>query len=146
MIDVSIALDQPPFAIPEDRLRHAVQRVLAEAGVVEATVSLAIVGDEAIARLNERFLAHHGPTDVLSFLLEREGDRLEGEIVASADTAACVAARLGWPAADELLLYVVHGALHLAGYDDRDDDGQQQMRAAERRHLAYFGLSPPEQA
>jgi probable rRNA maturation factor len=143
VIEVQIANEHADFTADEDRLRQAVASVLAEAGVARGVVSVAIVDDAAIHRLNAEFLEHDCPTDVLSFVLERSAEALEGEIVVSADTARQVAGRLGWPAADELLLYVVHGALHLVGYDDHEDDQRQQMRQAERRHLALFGLSPP---
>jgi len=145
VIEVQIAHEHADFAADEDRLRQAVANVLVEAGLACGVVSVAIVDDAAMHRLNAEFLAHDHPTDVLSFVLERSAEALEGEIVVSADTARQVAARLGWPADDELLLYVVHGALHLVGYDDLEDEQRQQMRQAERRHLAHFGLSPPEQ-
>jgi probable rRNA maturation factor len=145
VIEVQIANEHADFSADEDRLRQAVVNVLTEAGLTRGVVSVAIVGDAAMHRLNAEFLAHDCPTDVLSFLLERSADALEGEIVVSADTARQVAQRLGWPAADELLLYVVHGALHLVGHDDLRDDQRQQMRRAERRHLAHFGLTPREQ-
>jgi probable rRNA maturation factor len=71
---------------------------------------------------------------------------LEGEVIASTDTAANAAARVGWPAEDELLLYVVHGMLHLVGHDDHDSASLAVMRAAERQCLAHFGLEPPYDA
>ena len=73
-----------------------------------------------------------------------EPPRLEGEIVVSIDTARREAADAGWSADDELLLYVVHGALHLAGYCDKDAGGRGRdarrrsggPRAARRERLA----------
>ena len=84
----------------------------------KATISVAVVDDDAISELNGEFLGHQGPTDVLSFVLEQGEDFLDGEVVVSAETAQRAAAEFGWSAAEELLLYVIHGALHLAGYDD----------------------------
>jgi probable rRNA maturation factor len=133
-----------PSAAELARLRAAIEGVLDEAAIERATLSVALVDDPTIHRLNREFLAHDEPTDVVTFpLSEPGGEPLEGEIVVSVDTAARTAARLEWPAADELLLYVVHGALHLVGYDDRDADSRAAMRAAERRHLARLGLDPP---
>jgi probable rRNA maturation factor len=99
------------------------------------------VDDETIHGLNRRFLDHDFPTDVITFPLEEEDGHLEGEIVASFDTARREAGRFGWPAADELLLYVIHGALHLLGYDDTTADAAGQMREQERVMLAHFGRS-----
>lgn len=69
-------------------------------------------------------------------------DRLEGDVIASAETAIRLAARYDWPADDELLLYVVHGMLHLVGYDDRDPASRAEMRGREQHYLAELGLRP----
>ena len=121
-------------AIDSARVAAAVQVALAEAGCTEATVSVAIVDDPTIHRLNRQFLEHDYPTDVLSFVLE-EPPQLEGEIIASIDTACREAAQVGWAAEDELLLYAVHGALHLAGYLDKEPADVAAMRTAERAVL-----------
>ena len=142
MFTIDVNNDQPTLAVDVDRLRLAVENVLVSAGIAEAEVSVAIVDDPTIHRLNADFLQHDYPTDVLSFLLERDGDRLDGEIIASADTAIRNAAEFSWPAADELLLYVIHGALHLVGFDDTSDELKTAMQAAEREHLGRFGLAP----
>ena len=105
-----------------------------------AAISLAVVDDETIHELNRRHLDHDWPTDVLSFVLEDDGDHLEGEVIISADTAAAAADELGCSAADEQLLYVIHGMLHLVGYDDKSDADAQEMRAAEARYLQQFGV------
>ena len=67
-------------------------------------------------------------------------------MIASAETAAEVAAQFGWTVDDELLLYVVHGTLHLVGYDDSDSESLAEMRAQERRYLGRFGLAPQYEA
>ena len=79
---------------------------------------MAVVDDPTIRRLHREYLGEDSPTDVMSFVLERADDYLEGEVVVSAETACAAAPEYGWPAADELLLYVIHGTLHLVGYDD----------------------------
>lgn len=94
-------------------------------------LSIAIVDDAAIAAINQQFLNHTGPTDVISFDLD---DGL-GEIVVSAERACIVAKQLRRTPAAELALYLVHGLLHLAGLDDRTPAQRRAMRAAERRIL-----------
>jgi probable rRNA maturation factor len=106
----------------------------------EATVSVAVVDDETIHELNRQFLAHDYPTDVLSFTLEDDPPRLEGEVVVSVDTARQNAIEAGWSADDELLLYVIHGTLHLAGYLDKSPDDYAEMRAAEAAVLGRLGV------
>jgi probable rRNA maturation factor len=122
------------------RLAAAVQLALADEGCEEANVSVAIVDDATIHRLNRQFLEHDYPTDVLSFVLEPP-PQLEGEIIASIDTARAEAAEAGWAAEDELLLYVVHGALHLAGLLDKAPEDAAEMRAAERDVLHRLGVT-----
>ena len=97
-------------------------------------VTVALVDDDTIAELHERFLNKPGPTDVLSFP--------HGEIVVSGDTARREAERRGIRPLHELLLYVVHGALHLLGYKDGTQQEREQMRAREREVLSRFGLDP----
>ena len=79
---------------------------------------------------------------MLSFPLRREEGYVQGEIIVSGQTAVRSAAEYGWSAADELLLYVVHGCLHLVGYDDGTPQARAEMRARERHYLADFGLQP----
>jgi len=126
---LAIADRQASVVVDRRRLRRAVRAALAGSPVATASISLALVDDPAIARLNRRFLDHAGPTDVLSFLLEHAPGRLEGEVVVSAETARREAPHYGWTPEDELLLYVVHGVLHLAGYDDRSAAGRARMSA-----------------
>jgi probable rRNA maturation factor len=140
MIEVEVANRQHSLAIDADRLVEAVRGVLREAGVATGSVSIAVVDDREIHALNRRHLDHDYPTDVLSFLLDRKGDDLEGEIIVSADTALTAAPRYGWSAGDELLLYVIHGALHLVGYDDQTPEAQAEMRRQEAAVLARLGL------
>ncbi len=116
-------------AIP--RAKAACKRA-AEAVLKDRKVVVALVDDETIAELHERFLDKPGPTDVLSFP--------PGEIVVSGDTARREGELRGVAPLHELLLYVVHGALHLRGHDDRTSKGRVRMRAAERRALKSLGL------
>ena len=67
----------------------------------------------------------------------------DGEIIASRDTAARSAPDYGWSTAEELLLYLIHGALHLTGMDDHDDPGRLAMRNAEDRYLGMAGIQRP---
>lgn len=139
-IEVAVANEQSALAVDEARLRRAVRIALAGTAVRRAVVSVAVVDDDTIHRLNRQYLDHDYATDVLSFALDRSEDCLEGEVIVSADTASAAAGRFGWSAADELLLYVVHGVLHLAGYDDILPRQRAEMRQRERTCLAHFGL------
>ena len=132
------------FAVPEGSFETAVRNVLQDHEVFAGDVSIAIVDDATIHRLNRKHLEHDYPTDVLSFLLDRDQRYLEGEVVVSADTAASNASDFGWPAHHELLLYVVHGTLHLVGYDDRTPHDRAEMRRLEAKYLRRLRIELPE--
>ena len=142
MIKVAVANQQTSLSVDEARLRRAVKAVLEGESIDRARISLAVVDDAVIQRLNRQYLDDDDPTDVLSFPLGRKGGKLEGEVIVSAETACACAPDYGWPAGDELLLYVIHGALHLAGYEDESPEEQAEMRRRERKYLAPFGVEP----
>lgn len=95
-------------------------------------LSIVLVSDRQMAKLNLRYHHTAGPTDILTF---DYGDG-QGELIISVDHAIANARRFGTTPARELALYVVHGILHLRGYDDRTPAQRRRMRAAERRLLA----------
>jgi len=101
-------------------------------------LSFAVLRDEEMARLHARSLGLAGTTDVLAFPMG-EGGELRGEIAVCADVARREAAARGHFAYHELLLYAVHGVLHLLGHDDHDAADRRRMRRAEREMLAALG-------
>jgi len=137
---IAIADQQSLLTIRAKRMRAVVGWILEDARVTSGTLSIAIVDDPAIHRLNRRYLQHDWPTDVLSFPLECRIGYLEGEVVVSADTAARMAAELSWSGEEELLLYVVHGTLHLVGFRDKEPEEVAKMRAAELEYLRRAGV------
>lgn len=142
-MQIAIANQQSALPIDEDRLRKAAAAICEGAGYTEGALSVAVVDDPTIHELNRRHLDHDYPTDVLSFALEDEPPRLEGEVIVSSETAIANAAEYGWPPEHELLLYVVHGVLHLVGHRDKADDEVAAMRDAEARYLRRVGVEPP---
>ncbi len=118
-------------------LAQVVQGVLSAEGAGKREVSLSLVEDAEIARMNQAWLQHEGPTDVISFLLAEEGDPdpLLGEVVVSAETAAREAAERGIPVFEELARYAVHGTLHLLGYDDRTPEDHAEMHKRQEELL-----------
>lgn len=91
-------------------------------------VALLFVSDKRIASLHWRFLNQSGPTDVITFQ--------HGEIFISAETARRHARTFGNSLACEVRLYVVHGFLHLHGFDDRSEADAETMKAAQEKILA----------
>ncbi len=140
MFSVFITNEQSKYELDFAQIELAVQQVLEEAGIVSGEISVAVVDDPTIHQLNIQYLNHDYPTDVISFVLEREQTHLEGEIIVSVDTAVEVARDYQWDWRQEFLLYVIHGCLHLVGYDDKDPEAKVVMQQAERRHLMKFGI------
>ncbi|MBN9520926.1 rRNA maturation RNase YbeY [bacterium] len=132
-----------PYEYPLDfaALKDAARAVLEGEGVREAAVTLAFVDNPHIHRLNKQFLDHDEPTDVLTFPHTDPGaKKLEGDVVIGYQVAEEYAADRGHPVGPELVLYVVHGCLHLCGYTDTDDRGAAEMRKKEREYLAKLGV------
>jgi len=131
------------FPIPES-LEPIVKAIMEDHGFNEGEVSLAIVDDPTMHQLNREHLQHDYPTDVLSFVLESAKPMLDGEVIVSCDTAQKVAPEYSWSAQNELLLYFIHGSLHLVGYDDHNDEDRAAMRAKEAEYLVAAGIEPPD--
>jgi probable rRNA maturation factor len=132
---ISIANRQKAMPIDRRLIRRTIRRILGDAGISEARTSVSGIDDSAVAHLHLTFLNDPDPTDVLSFVLERTPNALEGEVVVSADTALASAPRYRSTAEEELLRYVIHGTLHLVGHDDATASQRAGMRRLERRYL-----------
>ena len=143
---IDITNEQSRVPVDERRLRAAIAAVVETEAGRRGAISLAVVDDATIQELNRRYLDHDYPTDVLSFVFDRGSEVIDGEIIVSGDTAAESSERFGWSAEDELLLYVIHGALHLVGYDDESPGDAAHMRKQEARYLALFGRGPHQHA
>jgi probable rRNA maturation factor len=104
-------------------------------------VDVVIAGNPEIRRLNRQFRGHDKPTDVISFPVAEPSDgAIQGDIAISASIAAANARRLGHTLAEEVKILILHGMLHLAGYDHESDRGQMsQLEAGLRRVLQLPG-------
>ncbi|MEC7947414.1 MAG: rRNA maturation RNase YbeY [Myxococcota bacterium] len=113
-----------------------------------AELSVVLCDDAFIRPLNRDYRGKDAPTDVLSFAMQegegvREDDPVLGDLVISAETAARQAAEQGHPIEVELRVLLVHGLLHLLGYDhERDEAEAEEMRTAESALLGEMGGAP----
>jgi probable rRNA maturation factor len=105
-------------------------------------LSVALVGDTRMANLHERFMNIPGPTDVLTFELGHDprGRVTAGEVVVCVPYAVRQARRSGVAVRDEVLLYALHGMLHLCGFDDRTDRDFAAMHRREDDILKRLGV------
>ena len=120
------------------RFKDLVRFVFAVESVEKYRLSLAFVDNTAIHELNRRFLKHDYPTDVLTFPLGRGKQGLEGEIVISGEYALAECQEYNHPPHWEASLYVIHGILHLVGYDDSDEASARKMEQRQESLLKQF--------
>ncbi len=109
------------------RIAAAANRTLGAERVRDALLSITLVGRREIARLNARHLGHRGPTDVISFGFTRatEKDPVVGDVYICVDVARENARGRRAPLREEIIRLVVHGTLHVLGYDHPDDDRER---------------------
>lgn len=115
-------------------------RLAARASGRSVRLSFVLLGDADMRRVNREHLRHDRTTDVLAFALEDQPRRLVGEVLLGVGVARREAAARDLPPYHELLLYAVHGTLHLLGHDDHAVRARAAMRAAERDWLAALGV------
>lgn len=132
-------------APPADFIRRCAAGALADA---EGEIAIRIVGEAESARLNERYRGKSGPTNVLAF---PGGDidvpgidaRLLGDLVICAPVVASEARDQGKPLEAHWAHIVIHGCLHLRGYDHESAAQAREMEARERSLLARLGIGDP---
>jgi probable rRNA maturation factor len=126
--------------LSELALDRFVARARRAAGV-KGVINVLVTSSAEMKRLNRRFRGKDQPTDVLSFPAEPDlRKNLAGEIAISADIATKNARSLGHSSSDEVKILVLHGVLHLRGYDHEGDNGQMERR--EKQLRAKLRLPP----
>jgi len=141
--EICVVRESGRLEIDTALLSDAVIRTLRIRGCRQARIGVALVDDSTIARLNAQYLGQGDPTDVISFDLADEGDDgVEGEVVISTDTAVREAAARGHDAVSEVLLYAVHGTLHLLGMEDGNSREAARMHELEDEVLCHMGVGP----
>ena len=140
---MNVMISGPPEAVRGSavdvaRLRRRAVAVLSAIGQSRSELSVALVDDEQIAQLNAQWRDKSRPTDVLSFSLV-EGEFADhragmlGDVVISVEMAAAQAASLHRGLDERVARLLIHGVLHLVGYDHEDDDEAREMAREERR-------------
>jgi probable rRNA maturation factor len=126
------------------RLRRRLREAHAMQRCPVRQLSMALVGDRRMAELHQQFMNVSGPTDVLTFPLEHDsrGRVIAGEIAICVPEARRRAREHGQSVANEVLLYAVHGLLHLCGFDDRTARDFRRMHRREDVILSRLGIGP----
>ncbi|MCL2347784.1 MAG: rRNA maturation RNase YbeY [Planctomycetaceae bacterium] len=143
LFPVEIINEQDDIDIDESKVKAICSKIVTDSGVQTGRLGVVFVDNATIHELNKRFLGHDYETDVISFSLERTEDRLEGELVISTEMACQRCEEFNWDNESELMLYVIHGTLHLTDYNDQTDDDVRVMRQMEMEYLSMIGIEMP---
>ena len=141
-MNVSIASRQRVRKINRRLLKRITTALLADLKIENAELGIHLVAAPEMTRLNEKFLCHAGPTDVITFDYSVPGSRtpdprpqLHGEILICAHAAVWQARKFGTSWQSEIVRYVVHGVLHLLGFDDACPGARRKMKREENRRV-----------
>ena len=104
-----------------------------------SVVSFLFCSDDRIKKINNEFLSHNYETDILTFYDTGDDGKIESDIIISPDTVKSNAKRFKKSFAEELLRVILHGLLHLCGYDDKDSKNKKIMRKMEGVYLQKIG-------
>ncbi|PLX99391.1 MAG: rRNA maturation RNase YbeY [Desulfuromonas sp.] len=140
MIRIENRQKKHPIAV--ENLEKVAHRILTDLGCPESELSVLVVDDDEIRAINRDYLNRDKPTNVISFAMqEGEGSELHpellGDVVISADTAARDAAEADSPFVSELYFLLLHGILHLLGYDHERGTAQQALIMEEKEREIY---------
>lgn len=143
-IEITISDNQNVLSVDRLQVEQTVRHVLQKMNVSKAEVSLALVDDEVMRKLNEKYLQDATPTDVISFDLgdtdASQINKLDCEVIVNAQCALRVTREhTGNPQA-ELNLYIVHGLLHHLGYNDQTKKQAKTMHEMENQLLEELGF------
>lgn len=137
--EIQLAVDpRLESRVDREALRELAGRVLAAESVPTSELGIVVTDDEQVRKLNSRYAGEDKATDVLSFSL-REGEAFVspdaterlGEVIISLETAERQASEAEHPLTDEMAHLLVHGILHLLGYDHAEPEEERVMRARE---------------
>ncbi|ACG79861.1 conserved hypothetical protein [Phenylobacterium zucineum HLK1] len=145
MIDIEVEDPAWTAALPdaEALVRAAAKAALASEGAGGEGVTLLLADDAAVRELNARFRGKDSATNVLSFPAPPNPERHLGDVALACGVCAREAAEQGKPLAHHLQHLVVHGVLHLLGYDHMREDEAEAMEGLERDILAGLGVPDP---
>ena len=139
---VEIANLQKHYKIKDNKIKQVVKEVLGKKSS-SAKLSIAFVDNNEIKKLNKKYFDSDDVTDVIAFPLDNHKNALNGEIVISVETAVDTAVKENVDVEGEIVLYVVHGLLHLLGYSDVNREDAIIMHEKESKILKALGYNMP---
>ncbi|TDI76594.1 MAG: rRNA maturation RNase YbeY [Bacteroidetes bacterium] len=135
-VEVTWAFDDATQAVSDVKVESLVRLVLDSENISWKSIGVVFGSHRLVRDLNKNYLQHDFNTDVLSFLIDESTEGIEGEVYIDVETALERYEEFGATLENELVRYVAHGVLHLAGYNDAVVDGKDAMRVLEDKYLA----------
>ncbi len=135
---IEVSFDRAVPGFGAKRVRRTVEAALRREKAGAERLGVRITDDRTIRRINQKFLKHDWATDVISFGFDEPG--FLGDVVVSAETARRLARELRIPFAQELSRYLIHGTLHLLGYDDKAPTARKRMHRRQEEILKGLTL------
>jgi probable rRNA maturation factor len=127
--------DIPKVSLDAARLRQWLAVVAEQYSATVKSVGIILSNDDYLSQLNQKYLEHDTLTDIITFPYHEPGKPIEGELYISLDRIMDNAATLDLPWEEELDRVIVHGLLHLIGYEDDTPDRKEAMRREEDKCL-----------
>ena len=125
---------------PENTLPW-ITAVIQEENFVEGDINYIFMNDEMLLELNKKFLDHDTYTDIITFDLSEKENVVSGEIYISTDRVIENAAKYNVIYPEEMHRVLIHGILHLCGYNDKSEEEKEEMRAKENYYLGKIDLN-----
>ncbi|MDR0705041.1 MAG: rRNA maturation RNase YbeY [Planctomycetaceae bacterium] len=146
LVLIEVLDEQEYLIVNTEQIKSICEKILDDSKIQSGKLGVILVDNDTIQQYNRDFLQHDYPTDVISFPIvdRRYEGHLEAEILVCTQIALDRAGEFGWKPEEELLLYVVHGMLHLVGFDDTTPEIQIVMQQKEREYLAQLGITVPK--
>lgn len=136
---INIESIYPALKVTKRQIKNVAQTVLSKQGISRAEINIILVDDEFMIRLNREFLNTEATTDVLSFnLTDKIDGHLEGEVYANVEQINRQAGDYHVPFKEELFRIIIHGLLHLIGFDDRTGEEKKIMIEKEDQYLTIL--------
>ena len=139
-MQINVINRQKSLSLPIPLVKRIVKSVIENEGVCCDEVSIYFVSTKEISKLHKQFFDDPTPTDCISFPIDGiQSDKQQyyvlGDVFVCPETAIQYAREKKGDAKQEIILYIIHGLLHLMGYDDMESSDRKRMRQAERKHL-----------
>jgi probable rRNA maturation factor len=133
-VEIEIINSSKTARLPKTKVIAAVGRAVSSRKTSKGRIQIIYVTDKYIHELNNKYLKHNYPTDVISFEMG-DGKEIDGEVYISIDTARRQANDYDVSLTNEVMRLAVHGTLHLLGFDDQDDASRNKMRLLEEKYI-----------